>query len=186
MFQRIKQIVTPCQSSISSGSTSDKAGFKNFVMLLKGLTLTSIIALTTGCSNMREQSVSPWEEFDPDSDEAIVLVSLQLDEHATAINQQGLMPHRGPSRMVFAMYAETESLFTLKSIQLSQPADNPRTLYFSNTKTLKIEEPGIYFYGNVLKMGGKVYLDYMLKQQQIDRASQRYPKVFEQLESKNF
>lgn len=144
------------------------------------------VIFLTGCSGAREKSVSPWEEFDPDSDEAIVLVSLQLDEHATAINEQALMPHRGPSRMVFALYADTESLFTLNSIRLSQPADKPRTLYFSDAKTLKIEQPGIYFYGNVLKIGNKVYLDYMLKQQQIDRAYQRYPEVFEQLESQNF
>ncbi len=182
MFQRIKQIVSAWRSCVTGYSR----GLKSPRMLLKGLTLAGLVVAITGCSGMREQSVSPWEEFDPDSDEAIVLVSLQLDEHATAINQQGLMPHKGPSRLVFAMYAETETVFTLKSIQLSQPADNPRTLYFSNTRSLKIEEPGIYFYGNVLKVGGNVYLDYMLKQQQIDRATQRYPKVFEQLESKNF
>ncbi|MDX1319844.1 MAG: hypothetical protein R3207_06665 [Oceanospirillum sp.] len=154
--------------------------------LLKGITLTGLALLLTACSNMRERSVSPWEEFDPDSDEAIVLISLQMDEHAQAVNQQALMPHRGPSRMIFAMYAETETLFSLKSITLSAPVEEPRTLYFNETMTLKIDEPGIYFYGNVLKVGQKVYLDYMLKQQQIDRASQRYPKVFEQLETKNF
>lgn len=177
MFQRIKQITKAWQQ---------KTLLKGCKTGLKGLSLAGLLVVLSGCSGVREQSVSPWEEFDPDSDEAIVLISLQMDEHATAINQQGLMPHRGPSRMVFAMYAETETLFTLKSIKLSQPADNPRTLYFSDARTIKIEEPGIYFYGNVLKIGPKVYLDYMLKQQQIDRATQRYPKVFEQLESKNF
>ena len=155
---------------------------KRFGLLLS---LAALFFLVSGCSG-RTQSVSPWEAFDPDSDEAIVLVSLQLDEGAQAVNQQGLIPHRRPTRMMVALYAETETVFELESITLNTPADDPRTLYFRETRQLKIDKPGIYFYGNVLKIRRTLYLDYMLKQKMINEAAYRYPKVFEQLESQNF
>lgn len=153
---------------------------------LRLLLVGTLATLLSACSGLPEQSVTPQQPFEADSDQAIVLISLHIDEAVAAINQQQIPVHRGPSRLIIALYAETDSVFTLNRITLRNPAQNPRSIFFADTRALQIDEPGIYFYGNIVKSGEKVYLDYMLKQQLIDQAHRRYPDVFEQLETKNF
>ena len=49
---------------------------------------------------------------------------------------------------------------------------------FRNPKTIRIDRPGIYYYGNIIFNDGKAYVANEVDKRLIDLAVQKYPKVF--------
>jgi hypothetical protein len=52
------------------------------------------------------------------------------------------------------------------------------TVRFKNPKTIRIDKPGIYYYGKIIFNDGKAYVATEVDQRVIDLAIQKYPKVF--------
>jgi hypothetical protein len=49
---------------------------------------------------------------------------------------------------------------------------------FKDPKTIRIDKPGIYYYGNIIFNDGKAYVANEVVERVIDLAVQKYPKAF--------
>jgi hypothetical protein len=148
--------------------------------------LLIVITLIQACSFGPKGMVDPEKKFKASSKQAVVLISSHVDTGLLEINEIPLKPHLYPTHDVFAFYVSTGKKFTLKNITLDMGEEPPRLLPFNHTKSLKIVEPGIYFYGNIMKAGDKLYLDYLQKKGTLKLARHRYPEVFKKLNPINF
>lgn len=185
-------------------SESVEAGMKNRLMSFakKCVTCICIMAMLAGCVTARTffplkaDAAYPFDDaFYADmklADRALVVVGVFGDEVVSEFFQTNFGAHTGywPVPIVRRKFNEVYLIpvmvgkdFDISYVKIP-PDPNKKSrkgeaeAYFGNPKTIRIDRPGIYYYGKIIFKDGKAYMLTETDSVVIDLAAKRHPKAF--------